>query len=219
MATTRISKMKVKQGNFADLPLLDAGEFGYAKDQRRLFIGNDTIAVGTGNGSTTAFVLPVDFSNHNVIGVYLNGSITSAYTISGTTITFNTAPGSGVAITAKFNGELDFLNDIVTPSSIQLAANGVSADTGFSFNTTVADTCIIDYTLKTANGLRVGQLRIAVNTTGPTAAIDDNYTEVGAVDIAFGTNVATANTLKLTYTDNAGAVAKFKYTYQLWNSN
>lgn len=219
MATTRISKMKVRQGNFADLPLLDAGELGYAKDQRRLFIGNDTIAVGTGNASTTAFVLPIDFSNHNVIGVYLNGTITSAYTIAGTTITFNTAPGSGVAITAKFNGELDFLNDLIIPSSIQLAANGSAAETGFSFNTTVADACIIDYTLKTANGLRVGQLRIAVNTTGPTAAIDDNYTEVGTVNIDFGTNVATANTLRLTYTDNANAVAKFKYTYQLWNSN
>ena len=50
MATTRTSKIRVRQGNFADLPVLDPGELGYAKDSRRLFIGNDTVNVGTGNG-------------------------------------------------------------------------------------------------------------------------------------------------------------------------
>ena len=39
---TRVSKIRVRQGNFADLPVLDPGEIGYAKDSRRLFIGNDT---------------------------------------------------------------------------------------------------------------------------------------------------------------------------------
>lgn len=219
MADTRISKIKVRQGDFDDLPLLDAGEFGYAKDQRRLFIGNDTIVVGTGDNTTTNFVVPVDFSNHNVIGVFLDGTATTAYTLAGTTLTFTTAPGTDVEITAKFNSELDFLNDLVIPSSIELAAGGSAAETGFSFNTTVADTCIIDYTLNTANGVRVGQLRIAIDTSGPTAAIDDNYTQAGVVDIDFGTNIATADTFKLTYTDNDTAIAKFKYTYQLWNSN
>ena len=32
MADTRISKIKVRQGDFSDLPVLDPGEIGYAKD-------------------------------------------------------------------------------------------------------------------------------------------------------------------------------------------
>ena len=56
MATTRTSKIRVRQGNFADLPVLDPGELGYAKDSRRLFIGNDTVNVGTGNEVSVNFL-------------------------------------------------------------------------------------------------------------------------------------------------------------------
>ena len=62
MADTRISKIRVRQGNLADLPVLDPGELGYAKDSRRLFIGNDVVSVGTGNGVLTDFTLPLALS-------------------------------------------------------------------------------------------------------------------------------------------------------------
>jgi hypothetical protein len=61
MADTRVSKIKVRQGNFADLPMLDAGELGYATDNQRLFVGNPQIAVGTGNGVADTFVVPAPF--------------------------------------------------------------------------------------------------------------------------------------------------------------
>lgn len=40
MSITQISKIQVRTGNYADLPVLSSGEFGYATDQERLFIGN-----------------------------------------------------------------------------------------------------------------------------------------------------------------------------------
>ena len=90
MATTRISKIKVRQGNFADLPVLDPGELGYAKDSRRLFIGNDTVAIGTGNGVLTDFTIPLALSKPNITTVSVAGSPVNAstFTITGTTLTF-----------------------------------------------------------------------------------------------------------------------------------
>jgi hypothetical protein len=40
MAITQISKIQVRTGSIADLPVLSPGEFGYATDTERLFIGN-----------------------------------------------------------------------------------------------------------------------------------------------------------------------------------
>ena len=58
MPDTRISKIQVRRGSIADLPLLDAGEFGYATDEQRLFIGNESLTIGSGDGSNTVFTMP-----------------------------------------------------------------------------------------------------------------------------------------------------------------
>ena len=78
MATTRTSKIKVRQGDFSDLPMLDPGELGYAKDQRRLFIGNDTASVGTGNGVLTSFTIPLSLSKPNITKVLKNWQKTNS---------------------------------------------------------------------------------------------------------------------------------------------
>jgi hypothetical protein len=77
----------------------------------------------------------------------------------------------------------------------------------------------MDYTLESTAGVRIGQLRFALDQSSGAVALDDNYTETAAVAITFSLNTATANTLKLMYTDTATLITKFKYTYQLWNSN
>ena len=135
MATTRISKIKIRQGNFSDLPLLGPGEMGYAKDVRRLFIGNDTVNIGTGNGVLTQFTIPLSLSKPNITAIFVAGTQQNAstYTLSGTTITFSSAPTG--AITARFNSEIEVDSDVTIPSSIELAANGSSADTGFQIDT------------------------------------------------------------------------------------
>jgi len=219
MATTRLSKIRVRQGNFADLPVLDPGELGYAKDSRRLFIGNDVVSVGTGNGVLTAFTIPLALSKPNITTVSVAGSAVNAstYTISGTTLTFASAPTG--AITVGFNNEIDIVSDVTIPSEISLAANGSSADTGFQIDTSLYNVVVMDYTLESTNGVRIGQLRFGTDTSASANTIGDNYTETAAVGITFSLDTATANTLKLQYTDADNLITKFKYTYQLWNSN
>ena len=77
----------------------------------------------------------------------------------------------------------------------------------------------MDYTLESTSGVRLGQLRFGTDTSASTSTIDDNYTETAAVGITFSVNIATANTMKLQYTDADNKICKLKYTYQLWNSN
>ena len=85
--------------------------------------------------------------------------------------------------------------------------------------TTLYNVAVIDYTLENNNGVRIGQLRFGTDTSASTSTIGDNYTETAAVGITFGVDIGTANTMKLQYTDTDNLIAKFKYTYQLWNSN
>lgn len=220
MADTRISKIKVRQGNFADLPMLDPGEVGYATDDQRLFIGNTVVSVGTGNGVITTFTVPNTLPVPNgVIAVFVdNAQVNTAdYSIIGTTLTFASAPTG--AITVNFNTEISIERHETFPSSISLPANGSNAATGFSIDTQQYNIVIIDYTLESVNGVRVGQIRMATDTSASTSAIDDNYTETAAVDVTFGADISVANTLRLMYTDGDNAITKFKYTYQLWNSN
>lgn len=219
MADTRISKIKVRQGDFADLPMLDPGEIGYATDNQRLFIGNTTISIGTGNGVNTAFVVPSTLLQNGVVAIFDAGTQVNAadYSIVGSTLTFSTAPTG--AITANYNGEISMERYATIPSIIELAANGSSAITGFSIDTTLYNIAIIDYTLESTNGVRVGQIRMATDISASTSAIDDNYTETATVDVTFSADISVANTLRLMYTDGANTITKFKYTYQLWNSN
>ena len=77
----------------------------------------------------------------------------------------------------------------------------------------------MDYTLESTNGVRIGQLRFGTDTSASTSTIADNYTETAAVGITFSVDIASANTMKLMYTDADNLITKFKYTYQLWNSN
>ena len=219
MATTRISKIKHRQGDLANLPILDPGELGYAKDVRRLFIGNDVVSVGTGNGVLTDFTIPLALSKPVITTVSVAGTAQNAstYTISGTTLIFASAPTG--AITVGFNSEIDIVSDVTSPSEISLAANGSAADTGFQVDTTLYNSVIMDYSLESTNGVRVGQLRFATDTSASTSTIGDNYTETAAVGITFTVDIATANTMKLKYTDADNLITKFKYTYQLWNTN
>ena len=219
MATTRLSKIRVRQGNFTDLPVLDPGELGYAKDARRLFIGNDTVSIGTGNGVLTEFTLPLSLSKPNITTVFVAGVAQNAanYTIAGTTITFASAPTG--AITVGFNSEIDIVSDVTIPSEVSLSANGSNADTGFVVDTTLYNIAILDYTLESTAGVRVGQIRMAYDSSSATSQIGDNNIETANVDIAFSINTATSGQMKLQYTDSANLITKFKYTYQLWNSN
>ena len=60
MATeTKIQKQR--SGNLSDLPILLAGELGYALDAKRLFIGNANVSLDA-DGVATEFNFGVDFT-------------------------------------------------------------------------------------------------------------------------------------------------------------
>jgi hypothetical protein len=222
MADTRISKIKIRSGNLADLPLLDTAELGYAKDARRLFIGNDLQTAGTGDGSATVFSISTDVINPVLLKVFIDGVEVnvSNYSITTTSLTFSSPPANGAIITYKYLSEITInrLSSDIIASSYTLSSGGTNAETGFQVNTVNYDTVVMDYTLNTSNGLRVGQLRFVTDVGASTTAIDDNYTETSPVNITFSVDISSPNTMKLLYTDNDNATAKFKFTYQLWNS-
>jgi hypothetical protein len=220
MVEERISKMIARNGEISDLPMLDPGEFGYAKDERRLFIGNDVVDVGTGNGIDTEFYVDIDLNNPYVIAAFVGGTQVSAvdFSLVGTTLTFNTAPGLGEAIQVAFNSEINILKDVSRTLVTSLPANGSSSETGFAVQTAAINAGVLDYTLVNTNGTRIGQLRFAYDATHNSYAIDDNFTETGTVDIVFDMDISTTGVAKLVYTDADNSIATFKFVYQLWNS-
>ena len=226
MADPRISKIQIRRGTIADLPILSPGEFGYATDTQRLFLGNEEYTVGTGNAAQTVFQVPtgVDYpltsSNITNPALYLDSTLINAasYTVAGTTITFGSPPAAGT-ITMKFNSELATVNDTVRPGNLQLAASASAGTaTGFGFDTSIYDTAFVDYSIKLSGGTgyRIGQLRLLIDSTAGTVYIDDQYNTLTAnVDVTFAGNISGSD-FSLTYTNNETATATLYYTFKLW---
>ena len=68
--------------------------------KRKIADGDASITTASGNGSTTAFTLGVDPANENNTNVYIDGvyQAKGTYSVSGTTLTFSTAPPDGSSI-------------------------------------------------------------------------------------------------------------------------
>ena len=68
--------------------------------KKKISDGNVTVDAFSGNNSTTAFTLTLDPGDENNTRVFIDGVYQSKsnYTVSGTTLTFSTAPPSGTAI-------------------------------------------------------------------------------------------------------------------------
>lgn len=222
MADILISKIRLRRGNFAELPLLESAEMGYATDQRRLFIGNELQTAGTGDASNKVFAIDTDVDYPSVLKVYQDGVEinTANYTVAGAEITFNTAPPVGAVITYRHLGEIELVKN--RPSSATntyiLPANGNAAETGFEIDTVNYDVAILDYTLAGDNGVRAGQMRIVVDTIANNAVIDDSYTETIDQGVTFSLDISSVGVCKLLYTDTSNNQYRFKFTYQLWNS-
>ena len=94
MPTTTTSKIQVRRGPLSDLPILNEGEFGYALDYHRLFIGNTPLTF-TGNGQTKRYTVQDRTILPNQISVLVNDSevnIGVEYTLEETDIVFANAP-------------------------------------------------------------------------------------------------------------------------------
>jgi hypothetical protein len=83
----------------------------------------------TGNGSTTQYSITFPYIDVTHVKAYLNGTLTSAYTISSSTLTFTTAPANGVVIrierqTPSDNRLVDFTDgSVLTESDLDRSAD------------------------------------------------------------------------------------------------
>ena len=124
----------------------------------------------TGNGSTTAYALGITPVDLNAIEVYLNGLYqnVSTLTLSGNTVTFATAPPSGVIIEIRSVG---FLNSGGTLAPATLTGGtGINVTTNSPNNFTIANTLgggiDWDTNIKTATFSANPGRGYIVNTTG-----------------------------------------------------
>jgi hypothetical protein len=80
MAILQISKIQQRSGNLVDLPQLDEAEFGWASDQKRLFIGkitpNENVEVLTGYSAISFSQIDGAVGNINITASTLaNGEV------------------------------------------------------------------------------------------------------------------------------------------------
>ena len=80
MAILQISKIQQRAGNLVDLPQLDEAEFGWASDNKRLFIGkttpNENVEVLTGYSSIYFSQIDGSVGNLNITALSrANGEI------------------------------------------------------------------------------------------------------------------------------------------------
>ena len=154
MPTTQVAKLLNRQGNLTDLPLLDPGELGYAKDVKRLFIGNDPISVNS-NGSAS-YTVGIDLSKSSRYRVTTQPTggteselASTGFAIGGTTLTLTTAPAVGTIIRVYYNTEIqtDEILGSNTKETLTLTASGTNADTGILWDADDYNCATIEYSL------------------------------------------------------------------------
>ena len=132
----------------------------------------------TGNGSTTAFTLNADPGNENNTQVFINGVYQQKtdYTVSGTTLTFDTAPSNGDIIevnsfTVTNLGSSDQVTEGVS-NLYHTSARAISAISAGNLTGLTVDT----------NTLSVDATdnRVGINTTSPTRTLSVEDTSSSA---------------------------------------
>ena len=244
MAT--VAQIKVRQGNLSDLPILVAGEFGYATDVQRLYIGN-TPLTQTANGSDTIFTFSqidtdtdnttdnnatLDFGNKMTYAVYIDDAGTETlqtqttnYTSQDSSITFTTAPTAGQIVKVYYNTEVitsspvsGRVSDVVNRT---LAASASATNAGIAVDGNLYDYVDVEYILKNANGRRKGTISVSIDATGNTSTLNDSFTTSvvptsTSLDNSF-TGVVAGGTFNLQYT--ATNSADISYVLTNWKSS
>tara|TARA_R100001440_G_scaffold3826_2_gene9047 strand:+ start:11233 stop:12807 length:1575 start_codon:yes stop_codon:yes gene_type:complete len=105
----------------------------------------------TGNGSTTAFTLSVSPVNLNAVNAYISGlrQNDSTLSLSGTTLTFSTAPPTGTSIEVTSIGAIS-ATSVVAPSSVT-AGTGISVANPSEGNFVITNTLSTDYSVSVIN--------------------------------------------------------------------
>lgn len=145
-------------------------------------VGDDTATITTqsfnGDNSTVAFTLSASATTASVI-VSINGTVqapTTAYAVSGTTLTFTEAPASGDVIEVRTITALTTVSALTNGAgdSVEITSGTVTIDTSSSARLTITDS-----TSTFSNDIITGQNRIAFADSGTVSFLDFTVTQFG----------------------------------------
>lgn len=246
---TITARLIARTGLEIDLPMspgnyLQPGEFAYATDTGRTFVGNQPLPrIGDGVQATFSFNQIDLESAQGTFRIWLFADEfdtvgaeqlnNTHYALSNETVTFLTPPAVGEIVRLYHNTELLVSKPdrqyghaeqrVLMPlpgtesTGIEVAVSLPDPDNNL---VTLFDTINIDYVLTAEGGeRRNGILRIAVDADTSTYTMDDNYTtnSVGsAMDITFSC-VISGNYLTLMY-DDATLTTNMSYVVRNWNT-
>ncbi len=222
MATTT-ARMQVRRGNQSDLPVLNEGEFGYATDTQRLFIGNAYETFTSTGSAGQVLTLANKTVKPDTLTVladagsgYSKLALTTDYTLASNTVTLV----NGITSTGSPNVKVGYNSEVGMTGGAQQAhhvtlASGTNVNTGFSFNTSYYNTMFMDYTLKQGSLFRVGTLRFI--TDGTAVSLHDSFEDLSTtLGLTFSTVIATS-IVDLKYT--VATATEFFFQIRVWNTS
>lgn len=181
------AKQIIRQGNLSDLPILSAGELGFANDVNRLFIGSDTtkqsLWTQTASAGQTEFNFGVDLDlvPGEAYRILVDGSDES-YTVNNFVVTFNSGLIDGSQVTLELNQEINLYtadrgDDETQSHEISNAGHTNTPITAITYNQDDINTITLNYSLKdVSDNTRFRQGVIRVMISGGQHTIDDIYT-------------------------------------------
>jgi len=126
----------------------------------------------TGNGSTTSYAIPFSYIDSSHVKAYINGTITSAFTVSTSTLVFTSAPANGATIRIERQTPLDArLVDFADGSVLTEADLDRSANQNFFIAQEVADDAINNMAVDTDDKYNA-QSKVIKNLANPVNAND-----------------------------------------------
>jgi hypothetical protein len=219
MATT-VAKLQVRRANQSDLPVLDEGEFGYASDTQRLFIGN-VFETFTGTGAASqVLTLTAKTAKPDTLTVladagagYTKLALTTDYTLSTNTVTL--VVGITGTIKVGYNSEVSLTGGEQKMHHVTLAT-GTNVATGYSFNSSTYNTLFLDYSLKQGSLLRVGTLRFI--TDGTVVSLTDSFDDLTTTLYFTFNAVISSGIIDLQYSQTV-ASTEFFFQIRTWNTS
>ena len=183
MAVVQISKIQLRRGLQENLPQLASAEMGWSVDERRLFIGNGTLAEGApSTGVTEVLTTQSIYTELNLITV-LQGNVANLE-----------------ANVTTLQSNVTSLQANAAVHTFTLTDNTINGNIGVTTTPT-----IIDYTITRGADSRIGLIKGAYINGVP--LLDDEYTETANIGIRFG---FTGNMFQYT-TTSTGSDATFTY--------
>lgn len=224
------TKIILRQGDIQDLPILDAGELGYANNQQRLFVGNQPVTA-TVNADMQANI-GVDLDLVPKFKV-INGStdITSTTAVNNNVLTLsNTVVNVGDSISVLYNTEvLTYQPSRENPNRTTKLNSSELTSWIFSIspNAELYDTGEIRYTITDDAGTMKRSGIISLSIVNDNYSISDNYitTDENSLPYEFDlvpydadANPSTPMQFVLKYTTTNAIDGQFSYITNFWKS-